>query len=268
MPEVAAAVRDLTRARRVVRDEHRETERQQQGFSQFRQTVAELDATSGVGSDVSATPSSPGWSTGAAVSVSAGTDDRCRRVRAAFEEHVLPHVEAEAGSVTATLASELSAEVALALAAEGGGNQFTGPLRSAILEYVDQRLAEGEVMRRALAHERESLDAAVDLLKRVDRELPDVDDSVTVLSTDEELWDRRQRAESLASDLETALSERQSTLDTVLASEVKAGIAHDTVVEYLFGGRDVTYPALDALVRGLRECRRRVDALDAALEEG
>ncbi|WP_049985235.1 DUF7260 family protein [Halobellus rufus] len=274
MSEVESAIRDLTAARRAVRDELRETERQQRGFEGFRGTVAGIDPDRGVpngSSAPTATPSAgsgPGWSTGAsaATATAATPDDRCRRVRAAFEELVLPHVETETGGVPATIAAELSAEVAVALAAEGGGNQFTEALREAVLEHVDQRLAEGRVMLRALTRERDSLDDAIALLKRVDRELPAVDDSVVLLSTDEELWDRRRRVASLETDLEAALRDRQSTLGDVVASEVKAGIEHDTVVEYLFGERDVTYPALDALARAVGECRRRTDRLDSALE--
>ncbi|WP_336021490.1 DUF7260 family protein [Halobellus salinisoli] len=271
MSDVESAIRELTAARRVVRDELRETERQRCGFEQFRGAVTALEAERGVASGATAqpTPSAPGWSTGAvgsATATAATTDDRCRRVRAAFEELVLPHVEEEAGGVPATLAAELSGEVAVALAAEGGGNRFTEPLRRAILEHVDQRLAESRVMIRALTRERDSLDEAIALLKRVDRELPAVDDSVVLLSTDEELWERRRRAALLETDLEAALRDRQSTLGDVVASEVKAGIEHDTVVEYLFGEREVTYPALDALTRAVRECRGRIDALDSTLD--
>ncbi|WP_144906160.1 DUF7260 family protein [Halobellus captivus] len=268
MADIDDAVRDLTAARRAVRDERRETERQQRGFEQFRQTVAALEADRSVGggSTTRTVSATPGWSTGSTTTLATTTNDQCRRVRSAFEEYVLPHVDDEAGSVKATIASELSAEVALALAAEGGGNQFTEPLRRAILERADQRVAENRVMLRALTRERDSLDEATGLLKRVDRKLPTVDESVLLLSTDEELWDRRRRAASLEADLSRALRERQSTLSAMTASEVKAGIAHDTVVEYLFGDRDVTYPALDALVRGNRACRRRIEVLDSSLD--
>lgn len=264
VPDVAAAVRDLTAARRIARDERRTMRRQRQGFEQFRKTVAETDPTGVGGTADHLGASSPGWTTSATLAA----DDRCRRVRAAFEELVVPHVDDEATSVRAALAAELSTEVAVALAAEGGGNQFTEPLQRAILEHTDQRLAESRVMIQALASELDSLDDTIEVLKAVAETLPTVDSSVRLLCEDAELWTRRQRAASLEADLDAAIRTRQSTLESVTATEVKAGIGHDTVVEYLFGDRDTTYPALDALVRGVRECRRRRAALDDALEDG
>jgi len=261
VPDVDAAIRDLTAARRAVRDERRETQRQRRGFEQFRATVAETEPVSAGGTAERLGSPSPGWTTGA----TATTDDRCRRVRAAFEEHVVPHVDDESATVRAVLAAELSTEVAVALASTGGGNRFTQPLQRAILEHVEQRLAESRVMCRALAIELDSLDSAIETLKHVDQSLPAVDASVRILSEDADLWMRRERAASLEDDLDAAIRERQSTLESVTATEVKAGIGHDTVVEYLFGEREVTYPALDALLRGVRECRRRRDELDDAL---
>lgn len=260
MPDVAAAVSDLTEARGHVRAERRATERQHRAFEQFRQTVRETDPVSVGG--IEARPASSGWTTEA----TGTTGDRCRRIRSAFEEQVVPHVDVTASTgVRGALASELSTEVAVALAAEGGGNQFTEPLRQAILDHVGQRLAESRVMLRALDRERSSLDDAVAALKRVERSLPSADDSIRILADDSELWDRRTTAVDLAEELTSALRARQSTLDAVTAAEVKAGIPHDTVVEYLFGDRDTTYPALDALLRGIRECRRRRDRLDDAI---
>ncbi|MFB6251838.1 MAG: hypothetical protein ABEI27_09200 [Halobellus sp.] len=260
MPDVTVAVSDLTDARQHVRGERRATERQHQAFEQFRQTVVETDPVSAAG--VEARPTSSGWTAGA----TGTTGDRCRRIRSAFEEQVVPHVDVTVSAgVRGALASELSTEVAVALAAEGGGNRFTAPLRQAILDHVSQRLAESRVMLRALARERSSLDDVIEALKRADRSLPSADDSTLLLADDGELWDRRTSAVNLADELETALRARQSTLDAVTAADVKAGISHDTVVEYLFGDCDTTYPALDALLRGIRECRRRRDRLEDAV---
>jgi len=261
VPNVDAALRELIAGRRRARDERRRTERQQRGFERFRRTVAETETTSVGAAGVA--PDSVGWT----ASRSTTTADGCRRVRASFEESVLPHVDDDAAGVYAALASELSTEVAVALASEGGGNLFTEPLRRAILDSVDQRLAEGRVMLRVLKRELSSLDDAVEALKSVTESLPSVDEADLLLCDDGELWTRRCRTTSLASDLEDAVQVRQSTLDTVTATDVKAGIGHDTVVEYLFGDRDTTYPALDALLCGIRECRRRRDVLEAAIEE-
>ncbi|MGQ4557624.1 DUF7260 family protein [Halobellus sp. GM3] len=258
------AVSELTAARRFVRDEHRATKRQRRGFEEFRRTVEATPPVERGAVTESAGSLSPGWTTGVSTA-SAATDDRCRRVRAAFEESVLPHADAETDSVYATLAAELSSEVAVALASEGGGNRFTGPLRAAVLDCVDQRLAENSVMLRALERERASLDDAVETAKEVSESLPGVGDGVLILSTDGELWDRRRRIATLEDDLDAAIRARQRTLDRVTATDVKAGIAHDTVVEYLFGDRDTTYPALDSLLRCTRECRRRRGILDSAL---
>ncbi|MFD1601067.1 DUF7260 family protein [Halobellus rarus] len=260
MPDVGDAVSELTAARRTARDERRRTERQQRGFERFRRTVAETE-TADLG-DTGATtgPSSVGWTASAPT-----TTGGCRRVRAAFEESVLPHVDDASGGVHAAIAAELSGEVAVALATEGGGNRFTEPLRRAVLDSVDQRLAEGRVMLRVLARELESLDDAIGVLKRVEASLPSVDKSDRLLCEDAELWARRRQTTALEADLDDAIRARQSTLDAVTSSDVKAGIGHDAVVEYLFGDRDTTYPALDGLARAVRECRRRRDLLDAAL---
>ncbi|WP_435186115.1 DUF7260 family protein [Halobellus sp. EA9] len=261
MPDIAAAVEDLTAARRRVRDEHRATEKQRRGFEQFRRVVVETDPVSVGGAERA-------LSAGEATAAAATTDDRCRRVRSAFEEQVAPHVDGEAAAdVRTALASELSAEVAVALASEGGGNRFTEPLQRAILTHVEQRLAESDVMLRTLDRERASLDDAVETLKSVRASLPAADAATVILADDETLWKRRRRIESLEADLEAAIEARQSTLDSVTASEVKAGIGHDTVVEYLFGDRETTYPALDALLRGVRECQRRRDRFDEALDD-
>jgi hypothetical protein len=261
--DLEAAVGDLTAARRLVREERRVTERQQRGFEQFRRTVADVEPASPADAAGATGSVSPGWTTGSAASV----DTRCRRVRAAFEEQIMPHVDDEATDVYETLAAELSGDIAVALASEGGGNQFTEPLRRAILEHVDQRLAESRVMVRALAQERTALDDAIGTLKAVSESIPAVDESVRILCADGELWERRTRIVSLEAEIDRAVRERQSTLDDVTATDIKAGISHDTVVEYLFADHDTTYPALDALARGARECRRRRDVLDTALGE-
>ena len=268
MPDVDAAVSELTSARRIARDERRRTERQRRGFERFRRTVAETETVDiggvGVATGASSTtgPSSVGWTASASTAT-----DGCRRVRAAFEESVLPHVDDASGGVHAAIAAELSGEVAVALAAEGGGNRFTDPLRRAVLDCVDQRLAESRVMLRVLERELSSLDDAIEVVKRVAASLPSVDKSDRLLCADAELWARRRRTTALEADLDEAIQERQSTLDTVTASDVKAGIGHDAVVEYLFGDRETTYPALDGLARTVRECRRRRDVIDAALAE-
>lgn len=263
MPDVDDAVDELTAARRIARDERRRTERLQGGFEGFRRVAAETETTDLGGVDAGTHPSSAGWTTSAST-----TAGGCRRVRAAFEELVLPHVDDASRDVHAAIAAELSGEVAVALASGGGGNRYTEPLRRAVLDCVDQRLAESRVMLRVLERELSSLDDAIEALKTVASSLPSVEKSALLLRDDAELWGRRRQSAALETDLEDAIETRQSTLESVTASDVKAGIRHDTVVEYLFGDRDTTHPALDALLCGIRECRRRRDALDAALADG
>ncbi|RDI72032.1 DUF7260 family protein [Halopelagius longus] len=251
-------------ARRDARDEHRAVSKQRDAFRRFKDCVETTPAATM--DDVGSAGGPAGWT---AASSTSG-DDACRTVRRAFAELVQPHVtESDDGdpSVHETIAAELTEEVAVALAAEGGGNRFTPQLKRAVLEHTEQRLAENTVMVRVLERERDSLDSAIDDLKAARERLPPTDEATLILADTEELLSMRDRIDAVESDLDAVADRRQETLRHVSATGLKAGIRHDAVVEYLSSDREVTYPVLSAVGELTTRCRKKRDAVHEALRE-
>lgn len=255
----------LLSARRDARDEHRVVSNQRDAFKRFKNHVETTTATrmDGFGSNAGG---SAGWT---AARSTAG-DDACRTVRRAFADVVQPHVtENDDGnpSVHETIAAELTEEVAVALAAEGGGNQFTPQLKRAILDHTEQRLAENTVMVRVLERERTSLDGAVDDLKAAGERLPETDEATLILADTDELVEMREELAAVESLLDGVAETRQEVLRHVSATGLKAGIRHDAVVEYLSSDRAVTYPVLSAVGELTVRCETKREAVHEALRD-
>lgn len=259
------ALEPLLSARRAARDEHRVVSNQRDAFRRFKNHVETTSATTmdGFGSDAGGPA---GWT----AARSSSGDDACRSVRRAFADVVQPHVtESDDGdpSVHETIAAELTEEVAVALAAEGGGNQFTPQLKRAVLDHTEQRLAENTVMVRVLERERTSLDEAVDDLKAARDRLPETDDATLILADTGELLEMREELDAVESLLDDIADRRQETLQHVSATGMKAGIRHDAVVEYLSSDRAVTYPVLSVVGRLTARCRTKRETVHDALRD-
>jgi hypothetical protein len=249
-------------ARRAARDEHRAVSTQRDAFRRFKRRVEETEATA---SGFDGAPG--GWTAARATS----GDDGCRAVRRAFAELVQPHVaetERRNRSVREAIAAELSGEVAVALASEGGGNQFTPRLKRAVVDHAAQRLAESTVMVRVLERERASLDESIDDLKEARSLLPATDEATLILADTADLVEMRERLAAVESRLAEVADRRQETLSRVSATGLKAGIRHDAVVEYLSSDRDVTYPVLSAVGDLAATCEEKREAVHGALDGG
>lgn len=255
----------LLSARRDARDEQRVVSNQRDAFRRFKNHVETTSATTmdGFGSNAGGPA---GWT----ASRSASGGDACRTVRRAFADLVQPHVtesDDEDPSVHETIAAELTEEVAVALAAEGGGNQFTPQLKRAVLEHTEQRLAENTVMGRVLERERASLDEAVDDLKEAKERLPATDEATLILADTDDLLEMREELAAVESLLDGVADERQEVLRHVSATGLKAGIRHDAVVEYLSSDRAVTYPVLWAVGELTARCEKKREAVHEALRD-
>ncbi|SFG64425.1 hypothetical protein SAMN04488063_2702 [Halopelagius inordinatus] len=254
----------LLSARRDARNEHRVVSKQRDAFRRFKSHVEATSATTIEGA-CSDGGGPAGWT-----ATRSSSGDACRTVRRAFAELVQPHVtesDDENPSVHQTIAAELTEEVAVALAAKGGGNQFTPQLKRAILDHTAQRLAENTVMVRVLERERTSLDEAVDDLKAARGRLPATDEATLILADTDDLLEMREELAAVESRLDGVAERRQEVLRHVSATGLKAGIRHDAVVEYLSSDRAVTYPVLSVVGRLTARCEKKRDAVHDALRD-
>jgi hypothetical protein len=227
------------RARRRVDEELSRTREKRQALDRFESAVRSVDAAEAA--DVRRTTA------GTTATGQARSTGR-RRVRRAFEEHVRPlsgDATEEPGTVHEAIATELSRDVAVALATSGSAG-LPSRLKRAVLDESSRRRRELALTARVLGRERESLTDARDSLRGIREWLADHGDAQ--LSTREfdalAAWHRR-----LADHRETlddVAVRRQRHLDRSTAADLTLALSHRTLAEYLYTGFTSTFPVLDA----------------------
>lgn len=231
----------LGRTRARIDDELSRTAEKRRALDRFESTVQSVEASS-VGGDVRTTTN--GTFTGAR---SDGTAGR-RRVRSAFEEHVEPlsgDVREDPDTVHEAIATELSRDVAVALAGAGPSTGFSPQLKRAVLDESSSRQRELELMTRTLERERESVGRASTALDEV-RAWLDARTDVRLLDRSfETLVDWHGRLDAHVETLDAVAARRQAHLDGTTGLDATVALRHRTLAEYLYAEFPVTYPVLD-----------------------
>jgi len=231
-----------------VESELEHVEAKTKAFSRFERAVSEtapLDRRAVAGS----TPAA-----GGTLATNGGGDDRCRRLRERFLETVHPHSldDIDGGEpVAATIREELGDEAALALA-PNGGNRFTPEVKRGVLSAIERRRRELGTLEGALERERESLREIGDGLDSMVEAVETFGDRRLLGFGFEELCERHGRLADYRTRCDRLAAERQDLLDSTTGREAKTGLAHRTLVGYLYDSP--AHPALDAVVRFDRGC--------------
>ncbi|AFZ72597.1 DUF7260 family protein [Natronobacterium gregoryi] len=182
----------------------------------------------------------------------------CRRdVRNLFAETIHPYAVddiEQSEPVLTLIGEEFGQDVAVALA-PSTDHQFTPDLKQAVLSAARQRRAELEAMKRALKIEVESLRTTKETVTELVNWLVEVDETPLLDLGFEEL---RRRHETLADHRAACrrlLEKRQSVLHGTTTYNATAGLAHRTLVTYLYRELPTSYPALSTVLRLLEQCR-------------
>lgn len=185
--------------------------------------------------------------------------DRCRTVRAAFEETVRPHSVAdvdESEPLVATIRAELGESVAVALAPTTE-TRFTAEVKRIVRSEAAAREAETEVVCRAVDREIDSLRAAAsladDVLAWIDRaeEMP-----AGALGFDG-LRERHETLEAFRERCDEVVRDRQAQLRTTTGRDADSAVDHEDLVEFLYGDFTVDYPVLSTIPQIDETCRER-----------
>jgi len=234
--------------------EQAHVEEKRTAFRQFQAAVEELpiDRSAGRASTPHATDGGMVAATTAAERDRGST--RCKQVRSAFAETVASRCREEyeeADSALAVLREELSDELALVLAPTDG--QFTAPVKRTVLSAVGNRREELGTLSTALETEAESVRTAADTIDGVTDWLVAANETpLSELGFDA----LQQRHETLAEhrqQCETAVTERQTVLESTTSQNGSVGVAHRSVVTMLYDGFPDEHPVLATLAR-LDEC--------------
>lgn len=251
---------DVDRARDRVADEREWTAEKHRAFERFADAIAELDAGTSGGSAALGGPTAVATASHSSAGVSAVLD--------AFEEHLGPYsgdAQETAETVHQAVATEFSAELAVSLCGGDSAGTLTPQLTQIVQAETQSRLAELDVMGRALEHEAESLSGVDTAVREVCEWF--VEHNPTPLENlgfdrlrewHETLDEHRDRLDAVA-------AERQHHLDATTGGSGAVGIEHRVLVEYLYAGFPASYPALATLARLEDACQEAQYSLRAHL---
>jgi hypothetical protein len=250
----------IDRAQARIRAEEAALDAKRDAFETFGARVTNLQTDQ--------TPSSVAGTVGAVGShdsLDESGSDRCRTVRTAFAETVLPHSVVdvdESESLLETLREEFTPEIALALAPTTK-TPFTADLKQAVLAGVRSRRSETVAVQEALSREAAALEAAATTVDGVVTWLVEANETpLTDLGFDtlarrhETLADHRDRCADVA-------RSRQQFLSAKTAAGTDAVVRHRRLVPSLYQELPVDYPILattTSLTETCRSCQRRVRA--------
>ena len=250
----------IDRARERVRAERDAVDAKHDAYETFGGRVSKLqtDRTS-----PSATRTAGG--VGSHHAVDGSGCDRCRPVRTAFAETVLPHSVAdidETESVVETIREEFGPEIAVALAPTTA-TSFTPELKQTVLAGVRSRRSEIAALQDALCREADVLTDAAETVDEVVDWLVDRDETPLTDLGFEALSRRHERLVAYGDRCDAVARRRQQFLRAATASGIDAGVRHQRLVVYLYQDFPVDYPVLStisSLAETCRVCRRRVRA--------
>jgi hypothetical protein len=248
----------VDRARTRVRAEREAVAAKRDAFEAFRDRVADI-------------PTAPAPAAASGVTAAAGQqfradgsgDDRCRRVRTAFDETVRPHSVADVDgpeSLLATVRSEFTDAIAVALAPTTEPS-FSAELKRLLLSEADDRRTEADVTCRALAREQSALDDAADAVDAVTAWIAGADETPLTDLGFEELRDRHEALADHRESCRELSRERQAFLRGTTNRGTDLGIRHRSLLGYVYRDLPVDHPVLATATRleaTCRDCQRAV----------
>ncbi|ELY78913.1 hypothetical protein [Natrinema pallidum] len=252
------------RALDCVDEERAAVEKRDAAFEAFARRVREVPAERPAAArSQQAVAATPAMATTVQTGRSTTTGDRCVTVREAFAETVRPHsiADCEADeSLTETIAAELSEDIAVALASETG---WTPPLKRAVLETVETRRTEADVVQQTLRSERETLTDARDEIDDILAWLQSMADESLLQRDFETLRENHDRLATYRDRLETLTADRQAQFTRSTNRYGPGGTRYRTLVESVYSDCAVRYPLLSSATRlyGIcGDCQRTVRA--------
>lgn len=181
----------------------------------------------------------------------ASRSDPAARVREAFAETVRPYsVEDidDAEPLVETMAAELGDGIAATLASTTPG-QLTPEVKGAIRSAVDRRRAELRATTRALETEADSLEGARETFDEIVEWLLRADERPLSALGFDELRRRHETLSAFRSRCSEVAVDRQAVLRRTTNYGPKAGVSHDTLVEYLYQDASTAHPVLTTAAR-------------------
>lgn len=235
----------IEQARSRVADEQTFTSEKRAAFERFRADLADIDASQPSGGAIGG-----GGPTRVVSAHTSGTD--VSAVLSAFETHLGEYCGDATDthdSVHEAVAAEFSTELAVSLCGGDSAGTLTPQLKQVVVAETNDRLAELQVMERALDREAESLAAVGDPVESVCSWFSTHDATPLTDLGFEALRERHDELASHREALTAAAAERQETLHATTGGPDAVGIEQDVLVEYLYAGFEATHPALATLAR-------------------
>ncbi|WP_049888053.1 MULTISPECIES: hypothetical protein [unclassified Natrinema] len=252
------------RALDCVDEELAAVEQRDAAFEAFARRVREIPAESlATARTQQAVAATPAMATTVQTGRSTATGERCVTVRETFAETVRPYSIADCEtdeSLTETIAAELSEDIAVALASETG---WTPPLKRAVLEKIETRRTEADVVQQTLRNERETLVDALDEIDEILAWLQSMADESLLQCDFETLREHHDRLATYRDRLETLTTDRQAQFTRSTNRYGPGGTRYRTLVESAYSDCSARYPLLSSATRlyGIcGDCQRTVRA--------
>jgi hypothetical protein len=247
----------LDRAAERVRAEREVVAAKREAFDAFRDRVADIPASAPPAATTGMTATA-----GQGFRADGAGDDRCRRVRTAFDETVGPHsvADVDSESLLATIRNEFTDAIAVALAPTTQPS-FSPELKRLLLSETEDRRTETEVMDRALAREQSALDDAAGTVDRITTWIAEADETPLSDLGFEALGDRHGTLADHRAACEELVRDRQAFLDDTTNLGTDLGIRHRSLLGYVYQDLPVAHPVLATAVRldaTCEECQRAV----------
>jgi hypothetical protein len=251
---------DVDRARERVADEREWTTEKHRAFEDFADAVAEIDVATPGGTVAFGGPTAVATTNESRAGVSAVLD--------AFEEHLDPYsgdARESPDTVHEAVATEFSAELAVSLCGGDSAGMLTPQLKGVVQAETRSRIDELDVMGRALEREDVSLDSVDDAAGEICGWFVEHNPTPLPELGFDRLRDCHETIEGHRERLDAVAAERQDHLHATTGSSAAVGIDHRVLVEYLYAGFPVSYPALATLARLDDACKEAQRSLRAHL---
>lgn len=188
-------------------------------------------------------------------STSSGTSRK--QVRELFDDTVRPHSTADIDdteTLLETIATELTDQIAVALAPQNATTGFADGLKSGVLSEAAQRQHELQAMERALDREEASLVGGKDETDEILQWTIEANETALTELGFEALRTRYDQLDGFRGRCEAIVQERQSLLHATTSVDGQTGIAHQQLVDCLYVAFPVAYPVLSTVLRVEHVC--------------
>ncbi|WP_339105494.1 hypothetical protein [Haloterrigena salinisoli] len=253
---------DVHRAVACLEDERADVADRASALETFARDVRDVPTASGPARATGTTPTTPkamATAVGSAAATPQPSENRCATVREAFADTVEPHtIAAEDDSLVEAMATELSEEIAVSLAAE---TDWTPALKRAVLEEVETQRRKTVLLEETLQRERRTLEEAIDEIDEIVAWLRATADESLLQFGFDELHEKHDRLEEHRERLEALIDERQAQF----AGETnpRGTDGYRELVAAIYADLSVEYPLLSTATRlyGIcGDCQRTVRA--------